>query len=119
MRALILVPAILATIATSLTSCYTDPEPGTITVTVLDAQDFRVSEAEVRFFQSGNGSGQIDVTRYTNTEGEVSYTHTDPGTGLALEVVLNVSATRGAATGQTVVRIVPGESSRETITIYE
>ncbi len=119
MRILLFTAALLAAVATSLSSCYSDPEPGNITITVLDAQDFRVSEAEVRFFQSGNGSGQIDVTRYTNTEGEVSYTHTDPGTGLALEVVLNVAATRGAATGQTVVRIVPGESSRETVTIYE
>ncbi len=119
MRILLFTAVLLAAITTSLSSCYSEPEPGTITITVLDAQDFRVSEAEVRFFQSGNGSGQIDVTRYTNTEGEVSYTHSDPVSGLALEVVLNVSATRGAATGQTVVRIIPGETTRETVTIYE
>lgn len=62
MRILLFTAALLAAVATSLSSCYSDPEPGNITITVLDAQDFRVSEAEVRFFQSGNGSGQIDVT---------------------------------------------------------
>jgi hypothetical protein len=105
-------------LAFSSTGCYEEPAPGTVVVTVLDAQGFKVSEAEVRFIQTGNGAGIIDVTKYSNAAGEVTYTHTDPISDLPLEVVLNVSGKKADLVGQTVVRVIPGETTREILQLY-
>ncbi|MBM3172045.1 MAG: hypothetical protein FJZ75_10605 [Bacteroidetes bacterium] len=105
-------------LAFSTFGCYEEPTPGTVIVTVLDSQGFKVSEAEVRFIQTGNGAGIVDVTKYSNAAGEVSYTHTDPISDLPLEVVLNVSGKKADLVGQTVVRIIPGETTREILQLY-
>jgi hypothetical protein len=105
-------------LAFSTFGCYEEPTPGTVIVTVLDSQGFKVSEAEVRFIQTGNGAGIVNVTKYSNAAGEVSYTHTDPISDLPLEVVLNVSGKKADLVGQTVVRVIPGETTRETLQLY-
>jgi|GEM_PF-1034112 len=104
--------------AISTFGCYEEPTPGTVIVTVLDSQGFKVSEAEVRFIQTGNGAGIVDVTKFSDAKGEVSYTHTDPISDLPLEVVLNVSGKKADLVGQTVVRIIPSETTRETLQLY-
>jgi hypothetical protein len=113
------------------TSCFQEPEAGRAFITVLDANDFRVPEATVRFFQAGNGPGIIDQIRYTDFAGVASFVHSPSeykevngnvalcGPQAYCEVILNVRATGpSGAIGQAIVRIIPGEVSRETIRIF-
>lgn len=119
----------------SLVGCYSSPEPGVAVITVLDANDFRVPEAQVRFYQSGNGQGIIDEMRFTNLQGVCTFIHAksayqeiDEDTGRSLialcgddaycEVILNVTATAQNKLGTTIVRIKPGETIQETVRIY-
>lgn len=125
----------LLALGLGLTSCYQNPEPGVAIITVLDPNDFRVPEAEVRFYQSGNGGGVIDEKRFTDLQGICSFIHgknayqyIDEETGRSLialcgdeaycEVILNVTATAQNKLGTTIVRIKPGETIRETVHIY-
>lgn len=95
-------------------SCYGDPDPGTGTIIVIDVNDFRVPSATVRLSQPGQlGTGYIINEGFTNSNGEYAYTH-EP----ALEVILNVSATKDSAVGQGIIRIKPNETSTETVKIY-
>jgi hypothetical protein len=95
-------------------SCYQDPKPGVGQVIVLDANEFRVPGAEVRFYQQGQtGNGYIDVTMITDMHGECAYTH-EP----TLEVVLNVHASLGSRYGQTIIDIEPGKTVTKKVTIY-
>jgi hypothetical protein len=119
----------------SLVGCYSSPEPGVAVITVLDANDFRVPEAQVRFYQSGNGAGIIDEKRFTNLQGVCTFIHgkqayqvIDEDSGRSLialcgedaycEVILNVTATSQNKLGTTIVRIKPGETIQETVRIY-
>ena len=105
---------LIAVGAGALTSCYKDPDPGTGKVIVIDVNDFRVPSADVKLSQPGQlGTGYIVNEGLTDQNGEYSYTHTP-----ALEVILNISATFGAATGQGIIRIKPNETSTETVKIY-
>jgi hypothetical protein len=95
-------------------SCYGDPQPGTGKVIVIDVNDFRVPSATVKLAQPGQlGTGFIVNEGFTNAQGEYSYTH-EP----ALEVILDISATFGTATGQGIIRIKPDETSVETVKVY-
>lgn len=95
-------------------SCYGEPDPGSGTIIVVDVNDFRVPSATVKLSQPGQlGTGYIVNEGFTNSNGEYTYTH-EP----ALEVILNVSATFGTATGQGIIRIKPNEHSTETVKIY-
>jgi hypothetical protein len=117
--------------AFTVSSCYQEPDPGSAIITVLDNNDFRVPEATVRFFQSGNGPGIIDQTRYSDGSGVATFLHGPSeykettgnvalcGPNAYCEVILNVRATGpSGAQGQAVVRIIPGEVARETIRIF-
>lgn len=100
-------------------SCYADPKPGTGNVIVVDENDFRVPSATVKLSQPGQlGTGFIVFEGLTNLNGEVSYTHVDPNVDMGLEVILEISATFGTATGQGIIRIKPDETSVETVKIY-
>ncbi len=123
----------------TLAGCYSSPEPGVAVITVLDANDFRVPEAEVRFYQSGASVGTqigiIDQMRFTNLQGVCTFIHgkssyqvIDEDSGRSLvalcgddaycEVILNVTATAQNKFGTTIVRIKPGETIQETVRIY-
>lgn len=96
------------------TSCYQEPSPGTGTVIVLDANDFRVPSADVKLSQPGSlGTGYIVVEGITDASGEFDYTHAP-----ALEVILDVSASFGTKVGQGSIRIKPNETSSEEVRIY-
>ncbi len=100
-------------------SCYSEPGPGTGRVIVVDENDFRVPAATVQLSQPGQlGTGFIVNEGLTDMNGEYSYTHQDPNVDMGLEVILDISATYGTATGQGIIRIKPDETSTETVKIY-
>jgi hypothetical protein len=109
----------LCTAVITMNSCYSDPAPGVGTIVVLDPQDFRVPAAYVRLSQPGqSGNGIILNEGYTGINGEYSYEHTDPTTGLALEVILDIYASSNGRVGQGIIRIKPGETTVEEVTIF-
>lgn len=110
---------VLFAVVLGMSSCYTDPAPGTGVVIVLDANDFRVPAAYVKLSQPGqSGNGIIINEGYTDNNGEYAYTHTDPETGLALEVILNIYASKDGKVGQGIIRIKPEETSFEEVRIF-
>lgn len=113
MKKFLLISAVVVA-AGMFSSCYQDPGPGTGKVIVVDVNDFRVPSATVKLSQPGQlGTGYIVNEGLTDVNGEYAYTH-EP----ALEVILNISATYGAAVGQGIIRIKPDETSTETVKIY-
>lgn len=103
----------------SFGSCYTNPDPGTGVIIVLDANDFRVPAAYVRLSQPGQtGAGIIINEGFTGNDGEYAYSHTDPENGMALEVILNIYAEKDGKVGQGIIRIKPEETSTETVHIF-
>ena len=118
MKKLALVFVISIGVAASY-SCYGDPKPGTGVVIVVDENDFRVPAATVQLSQPGQlGTGFIINEGLTGANGEYSYTHEDPNVDMGLEVILEISASLGSATGQGIIRIKPDETSTETVKIY-
>lgn len=118
MKKLALIFVIAVGVAASY-SCYGEPGPGTGKVIVIDENDFRVPAATVQLSQPGQlGTGFIVNEGLTDMNGEYSYTHQDPNVDMGLEVILEISATLGTATGQGIIRIKPDETSTETVKIY-
>jgi hypothetical protein len=118
MKKLALIFVIAVGVAASY-SCYGEPKAGTGNVIVIDENDFRVPAATVQLSQPGQlGTGYIVNEGLTNQNGEYSYTHQDPNVDMGLEVILEISATFGTATGQGIIRIKPDETSTETVKIY-
>jgi len=109
---------VVVAIATVFTSCYQEPQPGTAKITVVDLNDFRVPSATVTLTQPGQlNTGYIVNEGLTNMNGEYSYTHIDQRVNMGVEVILNIKAVDGPKDGVGIIRIIPGQTTTETIKI--
>lgn len=115
--------AVIALISVFAYSC--DKIEDTIaTVRVVNSFGTPVSGAEVRLFAVGSGDddqiGEIrfDTTQVTNGSGRVSFNFSDfYKQGQAGFVVLDIEASKGALTGEGIIKVEEEETNEETVTI--
>ena len=117
-RGLLITGLLFFLFLTVITSCTTKEDTIAI-ISVRDASNSPVANAEVRIYGSGSlGVVTVNDVVHTNSAGEAIFNYNDEyQLGQAGVAILDISVTKDSYTGQGIIKIVEETTTKETIYI--